>query len=175
MGALLEMTMKRCLLLMAAVFALAACALGDTPAPTSIPPVTLRPPNTPIFSGDCEGTAELNAWLESADFLVGEYLNTINSMSNLTPEAMREKVIYLGRVRDEAVKTVTPECAQQIHTLMLDSMNNAVDHFQAYANGDADNLGAIIAEVIGQIDRIIAAQDELKNCLEAQFQSQGSQ
>lgn len=168
------MNFKRFLMLIPALL-LAACALGDVPQPTAIPPVTLAAPPTAVFAGNCEGTEELNSWLQAMDFLVAEYQATVNSMANLTREAMRERVIHMARVRDEASKTVTPDCAQDIQRLLLDSMNTAVSHFQAYANGDLDDLGNIVAEIVGQIDRVVAAQNDLKSRLEAQFQSQRSQ
>lgn len=153
------------------VLVLAGCALGDAPPVTTIPPVTLAVPPTLVFAGDCEGTEELNSWLQSTDFLVTEFLTTINSTVGLSREALRERVLHLGKVRDEASKVVTPDCAQPVHLLLVEAMNTAVSNFQAYANGDLQDLGNIVAEIIGQVDRVIAAQNDLKTRLEAQFQA----
>lgn len=150
---------------------LAGCALGDAPGATELPPVTLNVPPTLMFAGDCEGTQELNDWLQSMDFLVPEFLNALNSTVGLTREAMRARVIYMARLRDDASKVSTPECAQPIQLLLVEAMNSAVNNFQAYANGDLQDLGNIMAEIIGQLDRVIAAENDLKTRLEEQFQA----
>jgi hypothetical protein len=85
---------------------------------------------------------------------------------------MREPVVYMARLRDEASKVITPECAQPIQSLLVDAMNTAVTNFQAYSNNDLQDLGNIVAEIIGQVDRVIAAQNDLKTRLEGQFQTQ---
>jgi hypothetical protein len=50
-------------------------------------------------------------------------------------------------------------------------VKRAVDGFQAVINQDADNLGSTVAEVLGQLDRVIAMQNELMARLEIQLQS----
>jgi hypothetical protein len=166
------MILKQCALGFMMVILLAACALGDAPGTTTAPPVTLNAPPTLVFAGDCEGTEELNMWLQSMDFLVPEFLNTVNSMANLTREAMRERVIHLAGIRDQASEVATPDCAQHVQLLLTEAMNTAVTNFQAYANGDLQDLGNIVAEIIGQIDRVIAAQNDLITQLEEKFQQQ---
>ena len=167
------MTWKRCVGLIPVLLILTACALGNAPSSaTTIPPVTLAVPPTMVFAGDCEGTEELNNWLQSTDFLVSEFLTTLNGMMSLNREDMRAQVLHLGKVREEANKVVTPDCAQAIQLLMVEAMDTAVTNFQAYANNDLQDLGNIVAEVIGQVDRVIAAQNDLKTRLEEQFAAQ---
>lgn len=168
------MILKRCILCFSLFILLAACALGDAPPATTSAPITLAAPPTMVFEGNCEGTEELNTWLQSTDFMVAEFLNSVNSMANLTREAMRERVLHMAKVRDEASKVVTPDCAAHIQLLLVEAMNTAVASFQGFANGDLQDLGNIVAEIIGQVDRVIAAQNDLKTQLEQQFQSQRS-
>ncbi len=152
---------------------LTACAIGDAPAGTPVP-ITLEPPPTTVFEGDCSQTQGLDTWAQASEFFVAEFMKSVNTAATQNRQEMHDTIIHMSKVRNEASKVVTPDCAQGVQMLMIDSMNKAVDNFQAYANGDVDSLGNIVAEIIGEIDRIIAQQNELKAQLETQYQSPGN-
>jgi oligoribonuclease (3'-5' exoribonuclease) len=152
---------------------LTACAIGDAPPGTPVP-ITLESPPTTVFAGDCSQTQGLDTWAQASEFFVAEFMKSVNTAATQSREEMHNTVIYMSKVRNEASKITTPDCAQDTQMMMIDSMNKAVDNFQAYANGDVSSLGNIAAEVIGELDRVIARQNELKAQLETQFQNPGN-
>lgn len=154
---------------------LAACALGDTPNPTSAPPITLAPPPTLTFSGNCESTPELDNWLQTTNFLVSDFLTLINDTAALERGQMYESVLRLAALRDQASLTATPDCAQVVQELLNAAMNVAVDTFQAYVNGESPDLGKTVADVSNQLETVMAMQQELIARLETQYQQQQSQ
>lgn len=167
--------MGRYILLSLLLLTVAGCAIGDVPGQaevTPLPPLTIAPPQTAVFAGDCENTPELDAWLQSATLFVAEFQTGINTILTQDRAEMYETVVHLARVRDATHNTVTPACAEDLQRLMLDMMDGAVTTLQAYVNGDTDDLGNLLPETIATIDRIIAGQNELITQLEAQFQAQ---
>lgn len=161
--------LRNCLIALS-LFILAACAIADAPAGTPIP-ITLQPPPTSVFAGDCSQTQGLDTWAQASEFFVAEFMKSVNTAATQSREAMHDTVIYMSKVRDGASEVVTPDCAQDAQKMMIDGMNKAVDSFQAYANGDVSSLGNIVAEIIGELDRVVARQDELKAQLESQFKT----
>lgn len=152
---------------------LAACAIGDAPPSTPMP-ITLEAPPPTVFAGDCSQTQGLDTWAQASEFFVAEFMKSVNTAATQTREEMHDTVLHMSQVRNEASKVVTPECAQDAQTMLIESMNKAVDNFQAFANGDVASLGNIVAEIIGELDRVVARQNELKAQLEAQYQNPGS-
>ncbi len=159
-----------CIALLAGV--LAACAIAEQPEGTPPPPVTLAPAPAIVLEGNCDVTAGLDNWLQSTELYVIELQALINGAPNKQRGALYEDVLRMARIRDVASATAAPECVVPVHFMLMDTLNNAVDKFQAYVNGDADNLGDTIPSTLSQIDRIIAGQNELKARLEAQYRSQ---
>lgn len=149
---------------------LSACALGDVPAVSTPVPVTLPPPPTVVYAGDCTETDGLDTWAQASEFFVAQFLTEVNRAANQSQGELRDTVQLMARIRDEVSKVVTPDCAAEVQQLIVETMNSAVDSFQAFANGDADNLGGVVADVLGRIDRVIAGQNELKARLEGQYQ-----
>lgn len=152
---------------------LAGCAIGDAPQGTPVP-ITLAPPPTVVFAGDCSQTQGLDTWAQASEFFVAEFMKSVNTASTQNRNEMYNTVIYMSKVRDEASKVVTPDCAQDIQQMMVSSMNKAVENFQAFVNGDVSSLGNITAEIIGELDRVIARQNEIKAQLEARYQNPGN-
>lgn len=158
------------------VFVLTACALGDVGQPTPPPPITLAPPPTPAFEGQCVQTAALDAWLQgTATFLVPEFMAVLAEASRQPSAQVYDSVFRMARLRDAASERPTPDCATELQLILLDAMNTAVDRFQAFANGEAVNIGETAAAVTAQLEQVTALQNELISRLEAQYRSGGGQ
>lgn len=153
---------------------LPACALGEEAAATPAPPITLPAPPPLLMEGDCTGTAGLDEWLQTTELHIAEFQNTVNSAANQPREQLYEPVVHMARVRDATNALAAPDCVVSTHLLLVETMNNAIDNFQAYANGDQDSLGSTVPETISQFDRVIAGHNELKARLEAQYQSRNN-
>ncbi len=154
---------------------LAACALGDNPSPTPPPPITLAPPPTLTFSGNCESTPELNHWLQTTTFLAADFLTLVNDTAALEPGQMYESILRMAALRDQVSLTATPDCGQVVQELLNSAMNVAVDVFQAYANGQSSELGTSVADVSNQLETVMAMQQELIARLEAQYRQEEAQ
>jgi|FLYN01.1.fsa_nt_gi hypothetical protein len=155
---------------------LTACALGDTPSsPTPAPPITLAPPPTLTFSGNCESTPELDHWLQTTSFLAADFLTLVNDTAALDRGQMYEPVLRMAALRDQVSLTATPDCAQVVQELLNAAMNVAVDTFQAFANGESTELGTTVAQVSDQLETVMAMQQELIARLEAQYRAEQAQ
>jgi hypothetical protein len=154
---------------------LASCALGDTPSPTAVPPITLAPPPTLTFSGNCESTPELDQWLQATSFLAADFLTLVNDTAALDRAQMYDSVIRMAALRDQVSLTTTPDCAQVVQELLNAAMNVAVDTFQAYSNGESSELGDSVANVSNQIETVMGMQQELIARLEAQYRAEEAQ
>jgi hypothetical protein len=147
----------------------AACALAEGPTPTPPPPITLAAPPPLVLQGDCETTGGLDSWLQSSVFYVTEFQAAVNRAAGLQRGELFDTVVMMARIRDAASETAAPECAVPVHLMMVETFKSTVDVFQMYANGERDNLGNTVVDTIGQLDRIVAGQNELKARLEAQY------
>lgn len=162
--------------LMVSLITLAGCALGDVAQPTAPPPITLAPPPTAVFAGECEQTPDLDAWLQgTATFLVPEFIAAVNDAAGKPSTAVYADVMRMARLRDAASDRPTPDCATELQLMLMDAMNTAVERFQAYANGDVGDTGETVAVVIGQLDQVSALQNELIGRLEAQYRAERGQ
>jgi hypothetical protein len=115
----------------------------------------------------------LDTWAQASEYFVTQFLSSVNTAATQNRAEMHDTVVYMAKVRDEASQIVTPDCAVQVQSLLVDTMNKAVTNFQAFANNDIPSLGNIVAEIIGEIDRVIAGQNEIKAQLELQYQNGG--
>jgi hypothetical protein len=154
---------------------LAACALGDSPSPTPPPAITLMPPPTLTFSGNCESTPELDHWLQATSFLAADFLTLVNDTAALEPPQMYESVLRMAALRDQVSLTATPDCAQVVQELLNSAMNVAVDTFQSFANGESPELGTSVGDVTNQIETVMAMQQELIARLEGQYRQAEAQ
>ncbi len=151
---------------------LAACAITEAPAGTPPPPVTLAPVPEMVLQGDCSVTPGLDSWLQATELYVVEFQALVNAAPNKQRGELYEDVLRMARIRDVTSQTAAPECVVPVHFMLMDTLNNTVDQFQAYVNGDVSDLGDTIPTTLSQIDRIIAGHNELKARLEAQYRSQ---
>lgn len=154
---------------------LAACALADSPTPTAVPPITLAPPPTLTFSGNCESTPELEHWLQTTSFLAADFLTLVNDTAAMERGQMYEPVLRMAALRDQVSLTATPDCGQVVQELLNAAMSLAVDTFQAYVNGESPDLGKTVADVSDQIETVMAMQQELIARLEAQYRREQAQ
>jgi hypothetical protein len=152
---------------------LAACAIGDSPEAmlTQRPPVTLNAPPTPIFEGSCDLTADLSSWLQNSVFIRRDFLDSMYGAALMNQLEMRNEVIRMAAWRDQLSTIPAPECAVEAHLILLGAMTQAVDAFQAFANGDSPDLGTTVVDVRAQIDTVTALQDSLTLQLDQQYQA----
>jgi hypothetical protein len=156
--------MKQLMLLTASlglILLLAACALGDTSTPTPVPPLT--------FAGDCAYTPDLEIWLQVTTQLANDFLTQLNTSDMNDRSAARETVIRLAEMRTAAHQIQTPDCASDVQITLSDAMNRAVVAFQAFANGENTSLDSAVAQARGQIEQVIAQQNDLIARLESQL------
>jgi hypothetical protein len=153
------------------LLSLTACAIGDSPEAlmTQLPPVTLNAPPTTVFAGDCELTVDLNDWLQSTVFIRRDFLDTMYRAALMTAIDMRNEVVRLASLRDQLSLLAAPNCAVDAHLILVAAMTQAVDAFQAFANGDASSLGNTVEDVRSQVDTATAIQDELTLRLDQQY------
>jgi hypothetical protein len=154
------------------LMSLAACAIGDSPEAmmTQLPPVTLNVPPTTVFAGDCELTPDLNDWLQTSVFIRRDFLDTMYGAALMAPIDMRNEVVRLASLRDQMSLLFAPNCAVDAHLILVAAMTQAVDAFQAFANGDSSSLGNTVEDVRSQMDTATAIQDELTLRLDQQYQ-----
>jgi hypothetical protein len=152
---------------------LAACALGDVPAtPTPLPPITLPPPPTLTFGGNCDNTHELESWLQTTSLLLADFQTQMNQAAAQNRNEAASTVISLSSMRDSAYKAVAPDCAADLQLKMSDAMNKAVTTIQTFANGGQADVGSTVAEVNNELDSISAAQKDLMKRMDDQYQKQ---
>lgn len=149
---------------------LSACAIGDTGTPTPVPPVTLAPPPQIAFQGDCNVTHDLEMWLQVSTQLRDQFLTVMNETAAKNKAEMREGVLTMGALRDAMNQVVTPDCAADTEMALSDAINEAVDAFLAYVNGDRPDLGDTVAKVTERIEQITTVQDTLSVRMETQIQ-----
>lgn len=158
------------------VATLTACALGDVDRPTPPPPITLAPPPTALFEGQCAQTPALDAWLQgTATFLVPEFTAALTEAARQSSAQAYNSVLRMARLRDAANGRPTPDCATELQLILMDAMNTAVDRFQAFANGETVDVGETAATVTAQLEQVMALQNELISRLEAQYRAERGQ
>lgn len=146
-----------------------ACASeGGTP----LPPLTVSPPPTPNFTGDCASSRDLADWLQYSTFYVTDFARVMSEAAAKGKGDMYDDVILMGRMRADYGGIAAPDCAEAAHTVLVSAMSEAVSNFQAYINGEADSLGNTVAQVLGQLDEVSAIQTDLNTRLENQLQQQ---
>lgn len=151
-----------------------ACALADAVPATQPPPITLAPPPEMQFEGLCTNTKDLENWLQITSTLIEDFQSLMNTAAAKGRAEMYPDVIRLGAIRDSLFAVTTPDCASAAQLLLSDATNRAVSALQAFANGDAPDLGNAITDINGQLDQVIALQNVLLSQMNAQFQQQAA-
>ena len=157
-------------LLCGLVMLLSACALQEGPPATPPPPLTIAPPPTLSFAGSCNDSSTLSDWLHVSTFYVSEFSDLISNTAVKAPDEMYADVITMGQMRDIISQTVTPDCAEPAHRLMVRTMDEAIEGFQKLINGEADSLNDIVTVSLGQLGQVEVSHNELLAQLEAQLQ-----
>lgn len=165
------MRVRRCLYVIPLLL-LAACALGEGPSPTPHPPLTVGPPPTLTFSGDCTVSRELADWLQYSTYYVTRFTELMTQAGSKRVDEMYEDVLLMSRMRDDFGGVATPDCAEPAQRMIVVTMTRAVDNFQSYVNGEASSLGNAVAEALGQFDQVAVIQKDLNDRLEAQLNAQ---
>lgn len=157
-----------------AVFGMLLAACGEavpTPTPTPLPPLTLAPPADAIFLEGC-ATADLENWVERVDFLLRDFVSQLNLAQGQSPNLVRTTLLRMVPIRDALTAIPAPEgCAGDAHRLMLQMVNTAIDHLQAYTNGEASDLNASMGDVDQMLGDLQSLQNSLETLLNAQFQA----
>ncbi|MBZ0301006.1 MAG: hypothetical protein K8J31_14760 [Anaerolineae bacterium] len=165
------MRVRHCLLLIPMLL-LTACALGEGPSPTPPPPLTVGPPPTLTFSGDCVVSRELADWLQYSTYYVTRFTELLTQAGSKRAGEMYEDVVMMSRMRDDFGGIATPDCAEPAQRLIVVTMTRAIESFQAYVNGESSSLDNTVAEALGQFDQVNVIQKDLNTRLEAQLREQ---
>ncbi len=151
---------------------LAACALGEVSDSTPLPSITLAPPPAINLQGSCDDTKNLENWLQVTSQLTASFQTNMNEAATKSRNEVYDDVLDLAALRDSAFAVVTPDCAQEAELTLSDAMGQAVSAFQAFANGDAPDLGTTIVDVNNRLDQVISEQTSLLSRMNSQFQQQ---
>jgi hypothetical protein len=154
------------------LFVLSACAIADIPAPTESPPLTLLPPATTIFAGNCNNTSDLEHWAQSAAFLTQDFVRIMGTAAEQSRGEIYDDVIQMAELRDLMSESQTPDCAVEAQTRLLGVMNAATEAFQSFANGDLDNIADAVVDLNARFAEATALQDELIVRLDNQVEAQ---
>jgi len=157
------------LVLIFSAFVLAACAVGDVPA-TPPPPLTIEPPPTPVSEGTCEESSILETWLQKTTFAKNDFLNLMDAAASQGRADMVDEVMGMIDKRLAVSQTTVPDCATEPHLILLDAMNKAIEAFQKFVNGDAENLGNIVEDTKKRYETLDIYMVELSDRLDLQYQ-----
>lgn len=163
--------MRQCLLAVPLLL-LTACALSEGLPATLPPPLTIAPGPALTAAGSCEDNRALSDWLQVSMDYAGRFATLVAEAGTRSTGDLYADVVMMGRMRAVVGEVATPDCAQPPQRMMMATMDRAIERFQAYVNGDADNLGNVVAETLGQIDQVGLVYAELLQRLEAQLQAQ---
>lgn len=159
-------------IIMAAAVVSAACG-GGTAAPTPTPShITVHPAGDFTFVPGCD-TADLENWVENADFLIPEFMRTAGNLgSEPAPEAIRPGIERLVILRDGLIAIPVPEgCVAEAQTLTIEMMETVLQAYEAYANGEAVDLEAVLSQANAAFGDISTLQTTLLERLQEQFQT----
>jgi hypothetical protein len=148
---------------------LAACAVGDIPA-TPPPPLTIEPPPTLVYEGACEQTSTLEVWLQKTTFAKNDFVNLMDAAASQGRAEMVDEVIGMIDRRLAVSRTTVPDCATEPHLILLDAMNKAIEAFQKFVNGDAENIGNIVGDTKKRFETLDIYMLELTDRLDLQYQ-----
>ncbi len=148
---------------------LAGCSLWEEPPTQSIVPLSLPPEPTLIFRGNCNNNRELADWLQYSSYYVDQFADLVTTAAAENRATMRARVLEIAALREEYAQVATPNCAEPGQRMFFNAMDRALVSFQQYVNGETNNLGNLLPEVLGAIDRIYLVQDDLRARLDAQL------
>lgn len=148
-----------------------ACAVANIPDATDSPPITLEAPPTPVVGGNCEVSSDLEQWLQAVYYIRTDFSSTMNNAANQTRSQMYDEVLYLVELRNAVSARPAPDCAVNLQQALVATMQEIIETFQAYANGDLENLGNRVTEFNARLDQITAMQDQLVIRLEDQIEN----
>jgi hypothetical protein len=163
--------MQRCSLwILPLILLLTACAIWEDPPGAPVVPLTLEPGPTLIFEGICDNNRELADWLQYSVYYADQFSELVKTTAAGNRAAIRSGTIEIATLRQEYAQVVTPDCAEPGQRMFFNAMDRAISGFQRYVNNDSTSLGNLLAEVLGEMDRIKLVQDELRDRLNAQLE-----
>jgi hypothetical protein len=123
--------------------------------------------------GSCDDMESLEGWAQTAFFLTRDFTASLNTAGQAGRGEMTEHVLKMADLRNAMANKPTPDCAVEAQNQLLMVMNEAVDTFQAYHNGELANLGSAVSDYNARIDQARALQDELIIRLNQQLEAAG--
>ena len=152
------------------IMILTACALWEEPPSQPRLLLTIEPQPTLIFSGNCDNNRELADWLQYSTYYVEQFTELVTTTAAGNQQSIREGVAEIAALRADYAQVVTPDCAEPGQRMFLNAINRSIDTFRRYVNGEIDNIGNLLPEALGEIDRINLVQEELRTRLNAQLE-----
>lgn len=156
--------------LIALLCILAAC--GDEPPalPSTAVPVTIAPASELLTTVSGCATADLENWLESTYFLLGDFTTTLQETVNQSAEQVGSQLARLVTLRDALLAVPIPaDCASEAHTLLIDITDPVLTALQAYASGDGPPPGDLMETAAGIEAEFNQWHEQLTAQLQAQF------
>ena len=164
----------RCCCCVALLVLLSACALQEPLPVTSPPPLTIVPASALTLAGTCDENRDLADWLQFSLDYVAQFASLVSEAGAKSVGEIRDDVVMMGQLRELIAHLPTPDCAEPAQRMMMATMDEAISVFVAYVNREADGLGNIVAQTLGQIDQIGVIHDDLMQRLDGQLQTQNS-
>lgn len=171
MRMLSEISVKRLLVLAFLPASLAACAINDSGAKATLPPITLNAPAASIVEGNCTITGELEAWLQVTVPTRQEFQSRLEEAAAKNATDVRDDTLYLAGLRDTVANTHVPDCGAEVHDVLVKAMVGGVEAIQAYFNHTlTTDLNTALAEPRKGLGQAASIQNDLIARMKNQYQ-----
>jgi len=138
---------------------LVGCSSGEND-PSTPQFLTFEPIPTSFAAGTCDITADFEEWLQSTTFRVAELREFVEDATGKTPSELAPGVQHIYQVTDRMAETPVVTCAIETNSTVMLASRKLIERFQAYSNGDREDLNTIIDESV--ID-LATAESTLQN------------
>lgn len=139
----------------------AGCQVTDRPA-VNLPPLTVSPPPELIYGGTCDDADTLETWLQTTGFQQRDFVDLMRGGVDKTPDDLYFDVEQMARLRDRIAALTAPDCAEELHATVIETMNAVIVDYQAYVNEvEGINLATVISRFEPQFIVLAEQQNEL--------------
>jgi hypothetical protein len=150
---------------------LAACAINDSGAKATLPPITLNAPAASVVEGNCTNTGELEAWLQVTVQTRQEFQSRLEEAAAKNATDVRDDTIYLAGLRDTVANTHVPDCGSEVQDVLVKAMVGGVEALQAYFNHTlTTDLSTALAEPRKGLGQATSIQNDLITRMKNQYQ-----